>query len=68
MENAKTLIQSKTFWVNLIAFVGMLLTGTGVVGEPQWLQYEAIALAVVNVGLRLATGQPIKGIMVLPEK
>ena len=50
-----------------MALVGMILTGTGVILEPQWISYEAVALAVVNVGIRLYTGQPITGILVLPE-
>jgi hypothetical protein len=63
----KALLQSKTFWVNVLALVGMVLTGTGVVTSPDWLQYEAIALAAVNVVLRLITGQPIEGIVIMPE-
>ena len=64
----KTLLYSKTFWANLIGLVGMVLTGTGVLGQPDWLQYEAVALAVVNVAIRLVTHQPIEGIVILPEK
>ncbi len=63
----KALLQSKTFWVNVLALVGMILTGTGAVASPDWLQYEAIALAAVNVVLRLITGQPIDGIVIMPE-
>jgi hypothetical protein len=63
----KTLLTSKTFWTNVVALVGMILTGSGTILEPQWLLYEAVALAVVNVGIRLYTGQPITGIVVLPE-
>ena len=63
----KTLLKSKTFWTNVVALVGMILTGTGVILEPQWISYEAVALAVVNVGILLYTGQPITGIVMLPE-
>jgi hypothetical protein len=65
--NGKTLLLSKTFWVNLLALAGMIMTAAGVVGEPQWTQYEAIALAAVNIGLRLVTGAPIQGVLLLPE-
>ena len=63
----KTLLKSKTFWTNVVALVGMILTGTGVILEPQWISYEAVVLAVVNVGIRVYTGKPITGIVVLPE-
>ena len=63
----KTLLARKTFWTNVVALVGMILTGTGTILEPQWILYEAVALAAVNVAIRLYTGQPITGIAVLPE-
>jgi hypothetical protein len=63
----KALLYSKTFWVNVLALIGMVLTGTGVIASPDWVQYEAVALAAVNVVLRLVTGRPIEGIVILPE-
>jgi hypothetical protein len=63
----KPLLLSKTFWVNLVGLVGIVLTGLGVIADPQWVQYQAILLAAVNVALRVVTKQPIEGIVVLPE-
>lgn len=63
----KTLLTSKTFWTNAVALAGMILTGTGLILEPQWIVYQAVALAVVNVAIRMYTGKPITGIVVLPE-
>ena len=67
MENGKALLMSKTFWVNLIGMVGIVVTGLGLVGDTAWIQYEAVALGAVNVALRMVTGQPITGILVQPE-
>jgi uncharacterized membrane protein len=67
MENGKTLLMSKTFWVNVIGLVGIILTGLGVLGDTEWIQYEAVALGAINVALRMVTGQPITGIIVQPE-
>ncbi len=66
--NGKTLLMSKTFWVNLIAVVGMVLQACDILPGALWTQYEAVALGAVNVGLRLVTGQPITGIVVLPDE
>lgn len=63
MEQGKALLTSKTFWVNLIMLIGMVLTAFGIVGEPDWLKYQGSALAVVNVILRLISGNPITGVI-----
>jgi hypothetical protein len=63
----KALFQSKTFWVNLIALIGMVVTSTGWVIEAQWVQYQAAFLAFINIVLRLYTGEPIEGIVTVKE-
>jgi hypothetical protein len=55
----KTLIESKTFWVNLLTgaiAVGGYLTG---VIPAQYQPYLIGGLAIANIVLRLITGQPI---------
>lgn len=59
----KSLLTSKTFWINVVAIIGMIVTSQGWVVEPDWLQYEAAALAVLNIVLRLITGEPITGVV-----
>jgi hypothetical protein len=66
--SGKSLLASKTFWVNVLAVVGMVVTSTGWLVEADWVQYEAVALGALNVALRLYTGEPITGIVVTPEK
>jgi hypothetical protein len=54
---------SKTIWVNLVALIGSILVAYGF--EPsRWAEIAAGTLAVVNVVLRLVTGEPIGA----PEK
>lgn len=49
---------SKTFWVNVIATVGIVVqTQTGFVIDPS---IQAIGLSVVNTGLRLITKQGLE--------
>lgn len=54
----KPIYLSKTFWVNVIALVAMLAQmQTGFVISPE----EQIAIiAVINILLRIVTGQPIE--------
>ena len=56
--DSKKLWESKTFWVNLIAGVGLLIqavTGKEIVS----LALQGQILAVVNVALRFITKQPV---------
>jgi len=58
---AKKWYLSKTFWFNVFAFVAAVLVGFGYSGElpAEWEQYVVIAVAVVNLVLRLVTKQPL---------
>jgi hypothetical protein len=62
----KRLRNSKTFWANLIAGGGtvltMLLNSDIVQNNPQYAAYATTALAVVNILLRLTTKEPVKGV------
>ena len=49
---------SKTFWVNVIATVGIVIqTQTGFIIDPS---IQAIVLSVVNTGLRLITKEGLE--------
>ena len=54
----KSIFLSKTFWVNLLAIVFMVINYFYplVVLSPE---LQAIILGVINIILRLVTGQPI---------
>jgi hypothetical protein len=55
--DGKSLIESRTMWVNLIAIAAMLAQGRfGFVIEPD---YQAGILSVINLILRLVTKKPI---------
>jgi len=61
MRETKKIYQSKTFWVNLIAIVGIVLNslyGIEIDAELQATFATAI-LGVINIILRLITKQPI---------
>ena len=50
--------QSKTFWVNVLATVGIVVQSqTGFIVDPS---IQAIGLSVVNTGLRLITKQGLE--------
>ena len=56
-EETKKFYLSKTFWINIIAIAAILAqTQIGFVIEPQ---SQAAILAVINLGLRAITKQPI---------
>ncbi|MGB9618276.1 MAG: hypothetical protein ACPL7J_13220 [Desulfomonilaceae bacterium] len=59
MENKKQWWMSKTIWTNLIALVGSVVLALGVDAD-QWAEIAAVSLAVVNLGLRLATKDAIE--------
>jgi len=49
---------SKTIWTNVIALVGSIVIAIGF--DPgRWAEIAAIALAIVNVGLRFVTNEEI---------
>lgn len=54
----KTLWQSRTFWVNVVAIVALIVqTYTGYIISPE---AQLVVLGFVNTGLRLITKQPIE--------
>ena len=60
----KGLLRSKTFWVNLLTGASSVLAavaGISVLPTPI-APYLVGGLAVVNILLRLFTGEPIKGV------
>jgi len=57
-KRIKTFLKSKTFWVNVLAFVAFILQG--VLGKEAFPpELQASILAVINVVLRFITGEPI---------
>ena len=50
---------SKTIWANAIALVGAIVISTGF-DAGSWAEISTVALAAVNVALRLITKDPIK--------
>jgi len=61
--DGKALLTSKTFWVNVVALAGMVLQASGLISGSDWLAYEAAALGIANIILRLVTGEPIVGVV-----
>ena len=59
MQNTKQWWMSKTIWTNLIALAGSTALALGM-DSDRWAEIAAICLAVVNLGLRLATKGPIE--------
>lgn len=57
--NSKSIFSSKTFWVNVIAVIGMIVQGatgsTFLIG----VENQATILALVNIVLRTVTKQPV---------
>lgn len=58
MNEAKAWWTSKTIWTNLIALVGAIVVSAGF-DAGNWAEISTVALAAVNVVLRLATKDPI---------
>lgn len=53
----KLFFKSKTLWVNLLTIAAMIFQGqAGFAFSPET---QAIALGVVNIGLRLITKEPV---------
>ena len=58
LGSTKKFYQSKTFWVNILSAVGLVVqTQTGFIVDPT---AQAIGLTVVNTGLRLITKQGLE--------
>jgi hypothetical protein len=58
MEEKKAWWMSKTIWANLIALVGSMVIAVGY-DAGRWAEIATVALAVVNLGLRLVTKEEI---------
>jgi len=58
VQDAKRLIQSKTVWVNVLAFVAFFLQSK--FGYVMDEATQAQVLTVVNIGLRYVTSAPVK--------
>lgn len=57
MQDAKRIIQSKTVWVNLLAFVAFFLQSK--YGYVMDEGMQAQILTIINIGLRYVTSTPI---------
>jgi hypothetical protein len=58
MKEAKAWWTSKTIWTNLIALVGAIVVSTGF-DAGNWAEISTVALAAVNVALRMVTKDPV---------
>ena len=57
MNKGKSIFKSKTFWLNALSIVGMLVQAkTGFIVDPG---SQAIALGVVNTVIRTITKGPV---------
>jgi hypothetical protein len=57
MNNSKKFWQSKTFWVNVLSAVGIVVqTKTGFVVDPAT---QALGLTLINGTLRAVTKEPV---------
>ena len=56
-NDVKSLFKSKTFWFNVLTGVGAIV-GAGVL-PPSLMLYAPTIMAVVNIGLRWVTTQPV---------
>jgi hypothetical protein len=58
MTESKAWWASKTIWTNLIALVGAIVVSQGLDGA-NWAEISTVALAAVNVALRMITKEPV---------
>lgn len=57
MEQGKKWYLSKTIWINIIALTAMVIqTQTGFIITPE---LQAMALTVINLGVRAVTNQEV---------
>ena len=61
---SKSIASSKTIWFNLLTIIATALVAVSdsslIVDNPVAVGGIAIATAIINLGLRLVTSQPIK--------
>lgn len=56
----KNPITSKTFWVNILAIIGLFVAPEIGIPTDEWnSQYVAAFLVIINLILRVFTGEPI---------
>lgn len=58
MPDAKSILESKTFWINILTVAVAILNGT--YGEIVPPEIALPVLAVINILLRIVTRQPVK--------
>jgi hypothetical protein len=58
MNQAKAWWTSKTIWTNLVALIGVIVVSTGF-DAGNWAEISTVALAAVNVVLRMVTKDPV---------
>lgn len=56
MPNIKPFWKSKTIWVNFLTLMGTMLISYGFDAE-KWAEISTVALALVNVILRITTNE-----------
>jgi hypothetical protein len=58
MKETKSWWMSKTIWTNLVALVGAVVVSAGF-DAARWGEISTVALAAVNVVLRMVTNEAI---------
>ena len=63
MEQAKSILLSKTLWFNVIALIVLVAGSFGFTQaeiDPNLETYALVIVTIVNILLRLVTKQPVK--------